>query len=268
MRRRAVSAIPLLLALGGCAAFPNASPRYRHENSGPESASNASSHSNTNNQAGESYIVFGHRYHVLASAMGYDQRGIASWYGPNFHGRLTSSGAPYNMYKLTAASKVLPLETWVKVTNLENGRSVVVQVNDRGPFVSNRIIDLSYAAAKKIHMIGHGTALVDVRSIAPPSTHQPADLAKISARHQIKPLRHHPALFVQLGAFSEKGNAERLKVRLILRQLGPIKIDPLKDHGETLFRVMIGPLKSVNKVDALTARLDQLGYHDTEVIVQ
>ena len=98
----------------------------------------------------KSYVVFGKRYHVLNSAEGYNKRGIASWYGTKFHGQLTSSREPYNMYAMTAASPNLPIPTFVRVTNLENGRTIIVKVNDRGPFASNRIIDLSYAAAKKL----------------------------------------------------------------------------------------------------------------------
>ncbi len=110
------------------------------------------------------YRVRGKSYHVLSSSRNYQEKGYASWYGKQFHHKRTSSGERYNMYHLTAAHKTLPLATYVKVTNLKNGRHVVVKINDRGPFVSNRLIDLSYAAAKKIGMVGHG--LVPVRVVA------------------------------------------------------------------------------------------------------
>lgn len=220
------------------------------------------------NQAGDSYVVFGHRYHVLARASGYDDRGIASWYGPNFHGKLTSSGASYDMYAMTAANKVLPLCTWVKVTNLENGRNAIVQVNDRGPFVANRIIDLSYAAAKRIGMIRNGTALVDVRAIASPSKTPPANLEQVSKTYPAPRLHHRPELYVQVGAFSEQDNAERLRARLVLRQLGSIAISPTSVNGHKYFRVLVGPLATVNQVDTLTARLDHLGYSETSVVIQ
>lgn len=113
------------------------------------------------------YYVFGKRYHVLNSSQYYDAVGTASWYGTKFHSRLTSSGEPYNMLAMTAAHKTLPLPTYVEVTNLKNNRHVIVKVNDRGPFVGNRLIDLSYVAAKKLGMYGHGTTRVRVRALDP-----------------------------------------------------------------------------------------------------
>jgi rare lipoprotein A len=113
------------------------------------------------------YDVFGKRYYVLSSSVGYRERGVASWYGPGFHKVRTSIGEPYDMYGMTAAHKTLPLPAYVRVTNLQNGRSVVVRVNDRGPFVGNRIIDLSYSAAAKLDMLRNGTAMVEVRTIEP-----------------------------------------------------------------------------------------------------
>jgi len=111
------------------------------------------------------YDVFGKRYFVLSSSVGYVERGVASWYGPGFHKIKTSTGEPYDMYGMTAAHKTLPLPAYVRVTNLQNGRSIVVRVNDRGPFVGNRIIDLSYTAAAKLDMLRNGTAIVEVRSL-------------------------------------------------------------------------------------------------------
>ena len=113
------------------------------------------------------YDVFGKRYYVLSSSVGYWERGVASWYGPGFHKERTSTGEPYDMYGMTAAHKTLPLPAYVRVTNLQNGRSVVVRVNDRGPFVGNRIIDLSYTAAARLDMLRNGTAMVEVRAIDP-----------------------------------------------------------------------------------------------------
>jgi rare lipoprotein A len=113
------------------------------------------------------YEVFGKRYYVLSSSVAYLERGVASWYGPGFHQVRTSSGETYDMYAMTAAHKTLPLPAYVRVTNLENGKSVVVRVNDRGPFVGNRIIDLSYTAAARLDMLRNGTAMVEVRGIDP-----------------------------------------------------------------------------------------------------
>ena len=121
------------------------------------------------------YDVLGKRYFVLSSSVGYVERGVASWYGPGFHKVRTSIGEPYDMYGMTAAHKTLPLPAYVRVTNLQNGRSVVVRVNDRGPFVGNRIIDLSYTAASKLDMLRNGTAMVEVRSLdAPPAANTAA----------------------------------------------------------------------------------------------
>lgn len=127
-------------------AVPQIEPRSKHGNS-------------------SSYVVKGRRYRVLASSIGYRQKGIASWYGAKFHGRPTSSGEVFNMYAMTAAHRSLPLPTYAKVTHLASGRSVVVKINDRGPFHDDRIIDLSYAAATKLGIIGVGTAWVEVRAI-------------------------------------------------------------------------------------------------------
>ncbi len=115
----------------------------------------------------DTYVVFGRRYRVRETSEGYREQGTASWYGADFHGRKTSSGPLYDMYELTAAHKSLPLPAYVRVTNLENGRSTVVKVTDRGPFVPGRIIDLSYAAALRLDMLERGTALVEVAALEP-----------------------------------------------------------------------------------------------------
>ncbi len=115
------------------------------------------------------YEVFGRRYHVLPTSSGYRERGIASWYGPKFHGKRTSGGETYDMHGMTAAHKTLPIPSWVEVTNLENDRRIVVRINDRGPFVHDRIIDLSYRAAQELDIVGNGTARVHVRALESPS---------------------------------------------------------------------------------------------------
>jgi rare lipoprotein A (peptidoglycan hydrolase) len=135
------------------------------------------------------YDVFGKRYFVLSSSADYIERGVASWYGPGFHKVRTSTGEIYDMYGMTAAHKTLPLPAYVRVTNLENGRSVVVRVNDRGPFVGNRIIDLSYTAAAKLDMLRNGTAMVEVRSVGPAS---PPGAATVLARGTALPLPAPP----------------------------------------------------------------------------
>ena len=148
----------------------------------------------------KSYAVFGRRYQVMESSAGHREKGIASWYGSKFHGRRTSSGEAYDMYAMTAAHKNLPLPTYVRVTNLRNGRSAVVKVNDRGPFHDNRIIDLSYAAATKLGILATGTGLVeisaiDVRQQAEPDP-QAVNVAQPADGEEI------PGVFIQVGAFS------------------------------------------------------------------
>ena len=134
----------------------------------PEAAPRAEARSRHGNPP--FYDVFGKRYYVLSSSAAYVERGVASWYGPGFHKARTSTGEQYDMYGMTAAHKTLPLPAYVRVTNLQNGRSVVVRVNDRGPFVGNRIIDLSYTAASRLDMLRNGTAMVEVRALDFPAT--------------------------------------------------------------------------------------------------
>lgn len=263
--------LALLLAagicgLGGCSSFPKGANSF--DGSQPAMAPPKGRCRPSSNQAGDNYVVFGRRYHVLDSAIGYDERGIASWYGPNFHGKLTSSGMRYNMYAMTAASKVLPLCTWVKVSNLESGKSAIVQVNDRGPFVRNRIIDLSFSAAKALGVVHDGTALVEVQAIAKPSATVPGDIQQVSQTFPAKHLHHRARLYVQVAAFTKHANAEKMRARLILRQLGNIHISRKEVHDKTFFRVLVGPYKTVNQVDALTARLDRIGFHDTDVVIE
>ena len=173
------------------------------------------------------YSVFGQQYRVLESAHDFRQNGTASWYGKKFHGRATSSGEIYNMHQLTAAHKNLPLPTYVRVTHQDNGLSVIVKVNDRGPFVGDRIIDLSYAAALQIDMIGSGTAPVQVEAL---STHV-VEIATAMAPH-----------YIQLGAFSHQPNAESLLDRIAGAVPVPVRID--HDEARALYRVRLGPVVS------------------------
>jgi rare lipoprotein A len=150
------------------------------------------------------YEVFGQRYRILDSAEGYVERGVASWYGPKFHGNVTASGERFDMHALTAAHRTLPIATDVEVTNLRNGKSIVVRINDRGPFVDRRIIDLSYAAGHALGLLGAGTELVEVRAIG---------VSRKVPRSDRVPLVWPPG-FVQVGAYSKPANAERMRKRL------------------------------------------------------
>jgi len=210
------------------------------------------------------YTVKGQTYRVLRSAAGYDERGIASYYGSKFNGYKTSNFETYDMYKFSAASKVLPLPSFARVTNLENGKSVIVRINDRGPFVPNRIIDLSLAAAVRIGIWPRGTGLVEVQGIDPAHPNaEPAPLTAVTPRTGRQPL-----LYVQVGAFADTANAERLATRLRGLKLGPVRVVAAGVNGRTLQRVQIGPLPGVDSVDRTTARLDALGLPHASVAIQ
>lgn len=229
-----------------------------------------------------SYTVLGRTYHVLGSNNGYDAQGVASWYGPNFQSKSTSSGEQYNMYAMTAAHKTLRIPSYVLVTNMENGKQVIVRVNDRGPFVSNRIIDLSYAAAKKIGMIGRGTAMVDVRSITPdtpiPSSDSivsgaptvaptPAPAASALAASTAVNLPHAvwgQDVFIQIGAFGEMGHVITVQQRLAQAGITTVSVTPFG----SLNRVRVGPVASLADYDRLMDQLRTIGFDNAQMVVE
>lgn len=196
-----------------------------------------------------SYLVNGKQYRTLGTAAGYVERGFASWYGPGFHGKNTSSGEPYDMDKMTAASPVLPLPSYARVTNLENGKSIVVRVNDRGPFHKNRIIDLSRVAATRLGIIGNGTGMVEVRGLvagdenAPPPSFQP-----------IK-----GEIYIQVGAFADPDNAKRNQAAIAQKLGQPVRISTGEHDGKAIHRVQVGPYRSVEDTDAQAARIQAQG---------
>lgn len=214
-------------------AVPKNEPRARYGNHSP-------------------YEVFGKKYYVLPTAEGYRQRGTASWYGAKFHGRRTSSGEPYDMHLATAAHKTLPLPCYAEVTNLSNGKKVIVKVNDRGPFKHDRLIDLSYGAALRLDMIGTGTAPVDVRVLdvsAAPKAAAFDDGSEWSA----------PAsgnTWLQAGAFSKRQGAENLARKMDQQGLKPVSIM----NADKLYRVWLGPFDNVIEADAMIKRAIELGF--------
>lgn len=195
-----------------------------------------------------SYEVLGRRYHVLPTAEGYKERGVASWYGPDFHAKTTSSGEPYDMYAMTAAHKTLPIPAYARVTNLTNGRSVVVRINDRGPFVANRIIDLSYTAAHKLDMTRAGTVFVEVEVLTPDS---PAPARPVSAGAS--------RLYLQTGAFGVAANAQNLAARLMAAGISNVAV-VAPDRSSSLHRVRVGPIADVATFDMLAERVGKLGF--------
>jgi rare lipoprotein A len=241
------------------------------------------------------YTVFGRRYYVMKTSKNYQEQGIASWYGTQFHSHHTSSGERYNMLAMTAAHKTLPLPTYVEVTNLKNGKKIIVKVNDRGPFESNRLIDLSYVAAKKLGMIGHGTTHVDVKAIDPrdalaqpellvkksnPTPYFPLDYQKQNKEYaESKPIQHtrkpkrlasytsarssyiDESLYLQVGAFHTKSHAEKLRKKLVTMLAAPVSINP----SSKLFRVQVGPFKDIASADRASKRLKSAGLHSERI---
>lgn len=194
------------------------------------------------------YHVNGKTYYVRSTAAGYNERGIASWYGSKFSHKLTSTRDVYDPYKMTAASPVLPIPCYARVTNLENGRSVIVKINDRGPFAPNRIIDLSYAAAIKLGYERQGTALVDVRTI---DTQRPGTLP--AAPHLA-----HPQIYLQVGAFHALAHADDLKSQMAFITHKSTRIETSRS-SPPLYRVQIGPLKGVGEADKVQALVLKTG---------
>ena len=191
------------------------------------------------------YEVFGKTYRVMASGRGYRERGTASWYGSKFHGRRTSSGESYDMHKATAAHKTLPLPSYAEVTNLDNGRKVIVKINDRGPFVDDRLIDMSYGAAVRLDMIRTGTARVEVRVIESPEELAPTTVAQ-----------RPEGVFLQVGAFDGREAAEELVGRMMVQDLQPVSMRRVAG----LYKVWVGPFKSERALERMRTRIVELGY--------
>ena len=228
------------------------------------------------------YTVGAKRYYPLKSSKGYIERGTASWYGTKFHGRKTSSGEPYDMFAMTAAHKTLPLPTYLQVTNLENKRQVIVRVNDRGPFHSDRLIDLSYAAAAKLGILKTGTAPVEIRAIDPVAYQQrlamkdqstPQVTGPSSAINGSEKVNHNavtssiapsthdtePAIYLQVAAFSDRVNAERLRKRLATITTTDVQIQTAVKNDAYLYRVNLGPIPSDAEAERISSQIIAIG---------
>lgn len=210
---------------------------------------------------GPIYEVYGVPYQVLPSSNGYHERGVASWYGQKFHGQPTSSREPYDMYAMTAAHKTLPLPTYVQVKNLRNNKVIVVRINDRGPFVDNRIIDLSYSAALKLDMIRDGTSLVEVTAM---NVDDPPAYTRPSANEETT----DATVFVQVGAFGDVENARRRYDQLRDSGIRAAFVHEDTSHRQILYRVRIGPIADVDQYDSLVAQLSRLGIVETHLVTQ
>jgi rare lipoprotein A len=221
--------------------------------------------------------VLGRSYRVLDSAQGYHERGVASWYGTKFNGRATSSGELYDICSFTAAHKTLPLPSYVRVTNLDNGRQLIVRVNDRGPFHEGRIMDLSYAAAIRLGVDRTGTARVEVEAVGPGDRPSPNRAHTPLSSEELQPSLAEDAdspvqaddnppprppvngeQWVQVGSFGEKDNARRLADRLRDAGVDDVDMDHVEVEGRDLWRVRVGPVDGED-LNALLARLRELG---------
>ncbi len=255
------SLVLLLLALAGCSSTPPATDEVAVEPSRPAAPRPGGYYKDdgpgdqpppdlagipdatpkdepTHRWANRPYTVFGRGYVPISSAQGYKEQGVASWYGKKFHGQKTSSGEVYDMYKMTGAHKTLPIPSYARVTNLANGRSVVVRINDRGPFHAERIIDLSYAAAFRLGYINAGSARVEVERVLPGESEKKAG-----------------NVFVQVGAFSQKENADDLRKRLASELANePLEVVSIGN----LWRLHVGPYPTQDAARAIVERLESL----------
>jgi rare lipoprotein A len=242
-----------------------------------------------------SYEALGRRYTVLASADGYVETGVASWYGPDFQGKYTSSGELYDMYGMTAAHKTLPIPCYARITNLKNGRSVVVRINDRGPFIANRVVDLSYTAALKLDMLREGTTFVELRVLTPGSPEASSAMLATSVPTAAPSAAPGPAIamstaesvptpapstatgtttppspperqtWAQVGAFADASNLERVLLRLQSAGLSAVTRSSTV-NGIQVTRVRIGPIVSVTVFDAVQEKLKSVGLGEAIIV--
>jgi rare lipoprotein A len=275
--------VAVALALGGCSSNKRAaldpfagkgSPYYSKKGPLPKGGGR--------NLVGEPYQVAG-RWFKPKEQPSYDKVGIASWYGPQFHRRRTSNGEWFDMNDLTAAHATLPLPSYAKVTNLENGREIVVRINDRGPFVGTRIIDLSRRSADALGYKNKGMAKVRVQYIGPaPLNDNGSDLIAmnrqlsngVTPQVQVAQADEPETVvardvksdyFVQVGSFSDPENAVRTRAELA--GLGPVEIQEMDGQGGPLYRVRLGPLASESLAEEALSQVVGAGHDDARVIV-
>lgn len=207
------------------------------------------------------YEVMGQRYHVRPDNHDYSEQGVASWYGRKFHGRQTSNGEIYDMYAMTAAHKTLPLPTNARVTNLATGKSIVVRINDRGPFVKDRLIDLSFGAARELGFVEAGTAMVEVVALGADGL--PAVAANTESNSASQTL-----MYAQVGAFSEQGNAERLRRQLEQNGISKVLIHRSTSSATAPYRVRIGPVADAREFDSVAATIGRMQLGEPRLVVE
>jgi len=209
------------------------------------------------------YDVNGKRYYVRNSSLHYHTVGIASWYGMKFQGHPTSSGEPYDVYGMTAAHRTLPLPTYAKVKNLENDREVIVKINDRGPFLDDRVIDLSFAAAKKLGIVGKGTGVVEIETITEPISHQATYQRKTTPHSGNIASTQKSGTYLQVGAYAIQANADKFAKKLSGLHLAKVFITRVVKNQTPLFKVQLGPLLTAAQRFRAANQLEQLGITQT-----
>ena len=201
-------------------------------------------------------------YYPVSDATDFRQKGKASWYGKKFHGKKTSSGEIYNMHAMTAAHKTLPLGTYVRVHNLNNGKSIEVRINDRGPFVRGRIIDLSYAGATQLNIVGPGTAPVEIVALGKAGASDDGNSAGYV------PVDYYSGNFTfQVGAFSQQENAVRLKQKLEKKYMN-VHIVPFDDGKRIMYRVRVGKASSLKQAEEYERILIQQGFTGAFIVAE
>lgn len=255
---RHIIATLVLLAITGCSATNVPEPgdgSYSRPPSSTSSSSNKTAYA-------KPYKVNGKYYHPLVSARGFSQQGIASWYGKQFHGRKTANGEIYNMYGVSAAHKTLPLGTWVRVYNLKNNKTLDLRINDRGPFVTGRIIDLSYKAAQLLGVALPGTAPVKIVALGEAS-------GSDSAGHVVyKPVDYFKGNFtVQVGAFTVRNNAQRLKIKLGRKYINS-HINEYTDARGKFYRVRVGRFRDLDAAEQFNNELAKAGAKNSFVVAE
>ncbi len=209
------------------------------------------------------YEIFGKQYKVLTDSKGYHQRGVASWYGTKFHGKNTSNGEVYDMYAMTAAHKTLPIPSYVRVTNLKNRKSIVVRINDRGPFHNNREIDLSYTAAVKLGIQKAGTGFVEVTALE-------SEIPEIIESEYSELFRQQKGttVYLQVGAFANQVLANQLQEKFEVKEIKESRIQVTENQGNQIYKVQVGPFYTDQQVDSVNKKLARLGYANTQLIVE
>jgi len=250
----------LTINISGCVSSGDSAPDDYSRNDTPDAIPANEPLSRYGNMP--SYTVRGKTYKVLKSANGFEQEGVASWYGTKFHGRKTSSGEPYNMYAMTAAHKTLPLPTYVEVTHKGNGRKIILKVNDRGPFHEGRVIDLSYAAARKLGISATGTGPVSLRAINTSAL----DL-KTSEVVLPEAINNEGKILVQVAAMGSETAAEKMAGNLRDKKIPSVRVHVIESDGKKLYRVRIGPIPNVDLAYQVISELNGMGLDSARVII-